>query len=154
MGKRYVNHYTDLTNEYTKRERDIKKAKGNPNKNKHQKKNGSNYQGAMMAKAIADKAAKQEHVKLPKWLYIVLGILFAGILVTLILRMTLFKTSLTLVYLSSLFLGVTCGVLFYTRRFFRKQKKGTLYSVISILLMIACLYYTTASIVGLTGILN
>ena len=154
MGKKYTNHYTDLTNEYTKRERNIQKAKGNPNKNIHHKKNGSNYQGAAMAQAIANKAKQQEHVKLPKWLYIVLGVLFAGVLVTLILRLTAFKTSLTLSFLSSLLLGITCGVLFYIRRFYRKQKKGALYSIISLLLVVLCLFYTTAGIAGLTGMLN
>ena len=154
MGKKYTNHYTDLTNEYTKRERSIQKAKGNPNKNKHQKKNGSNYQTSAVTQAILDKAAKQERVKLPKWLSIALGVLFAAVLITLILRLAVFKTSLTLAYLTSLLLGVTCGTLFYTRRFFRKKKKGALYSIISVLLMVACLYYTTGGVLGLTGILG
>ena len=34
----------DMTNSYARMERDKRKAIGNPNKNVHHKKNGSNYQ--------------------------------------------------------------------------------------------------------------
>lgn len=153
MGK-YVNHYTDLSNEITTRQRNTQKAKGNPNKNVHHKKNGSNYRGTPTAQVLLEKAKKQEHVKLPKWLGITLAILFTGVVVTLLLRLTAMKDSMTLAYLSSLLLGLTCGALFYTRLFFRKQKKGSFYSIISLLLAIACLFYTIGGFIGLTGILK
>ena len=154
MGKKYVNHYTDLSNEITVRERNIQKAKGNPNKNKHQKKNGSNYQSAAMAQRMAEKMRNKEHVKLPKWLSITLIVLFIAIVITLILRLAVWKDNLTLAYFSSLLLGITCGVLFYTRRFFRKKKQGAFYSIISVLLAVACVFYTMGGFIGLTGILN
>lgn len=159
MGKKYTNHYTDLANEYTPRERNIQKAKGNPNKNIHQKKNGSNYHytptaASGVGRTIANKVQNQEHVKLPTWLYVVLGALFVGILVTLILRLTALKDNLMLAYVSSLLLGITCGVLLYTRMVFRKKKDGIFYSIISLLLTVACLFYTIGGIIGLSGILK
>lgn len=148
---RHTNHYTDLTNEYTKRERSTQKAKGNPNKNVHAKKNGSNYH--RMSQAVLDKASKQERVKLPTWLYIVMGALFVAVIVTLILRLTVLKENLTAGYLSSLLLGVTCGMLFYVRKAYRKKKQGALYSIIGLVLVVMCLFYTVGGVAGLLGFL-
>ena len=45
----------DMTNSYARMERDKRKAIGNPNKNVHHKKNGSNYQkdtGSMVRRPV------------------------------------------------------------------------------------------------------
>ena len=143
-------------NQYANRQEEIRKAKGNPNKNNHAKKKNSNYggytAGRYMADKLTSKAAQQERVKLPMWLNITLGALFAAVLTTLILRMTVLKDSMPLNYLSALLLGVTCLVLFYIRRFRHTKKSGTLYTVVTILLSVMGVVYTGMGIIGLLTI--
>lgn len=150
MAKNKV--YSNI-NQYANREEEIRKAKGNPNKNYHAKKKNSNYggytTGNYMAQKIIDKAKQQERVKLPTWMKICLGLLFAGLLVVLILRLTVYKDSVLLNSLSSLLLGVTCLVLFYIRRFKHTQKDSGLYKAITVLLTICGVVYTFMGAVGL-----
>lgn len=142
-------------NPYPDREEEIRKAKGNPNKNNHSKKKNSNYggytAGTYMAGKLAEKAKQQERVKLPMWLNITLIALFAAIAVTLILRFTVYKDNLLVNYISSLLLGVTCLVLFYTRRFKHTKKNSTMYSIVTVLLTVMGVVYTG---MGLLGILT
>lgn len=142
-------------NPYPDREEEIRKAKGNPNKNNHSKKKNSNYggytAGTYMAGNLAEKAKQQERVKLPMWLNITLIALFAAIAVTLILRFTVYKDNLLVNYISSLLLGVTCLVLFYTRRFKHTKKTGAMYSIVTVLLTVMGVVYTG---MGLLGILT
>lgn len=143
-------------NQYANREEEIRKAKGNPNKNNHAKKKNSNYggysssgAGAYMANKLVEKAGKQERVKLPTWLNVTLIALFAAVGITLILRLAVFKDSLMLSYLSSLLLGITCLVLFYTRRFKHKKKTGMGYAIITVLLTVLGVVYTGIGAMGL-----
>ena len=152
MAKSYVNHYKNNEDPYTKQERAKQKAKGNPNKNVHKAKNNSNYRGAVMAKMLADKAAKQERVKLPKWLNIVIVSLIVAVLVVLILRLAVFKESVALTSLSSLLLGIICAVLFYTRKYFHKKKNDRFYSVITIVLVIMAIIYIFSGAMGLLSL--
>ena len=145
-------------NQYANRQEEIRKAKGNPNKNNHAKKKNSNYggystsAGSYMAQKLAERGKQQERVKLPMWLNITLGALFAAVLTTLILRMTVLKDSMPLNYLSALLLGVTCLVLFYIRRFRHTKKSGALYTVVTILLSVMGVVYTGMGIIGLLTI--
>lgn len=155
------NNYRMNINQYANQDEQIKKAKGNPNKNVHAKKKNSNYggynptgAGAYMAQKLADKAGKKERVKLPRWLNIVLVVEFAAVIVTLILRMTAYKDSAMLTHLSSLLLGVTCGTLFYVRKYKHTKKSGGMYAIITILLVVMCLLYTTFGALGLLGFLG
>lgn len=145
-------------NQYANREEEIRKAKGNPNKNNHAKKKNSNYggysAGSYMAQKIVDKANQQERVKLPTWLNVTLGVEFAAVLIVLILRLTAFKDSAMLGHLSSVLLGVTCGTLFYIRKYKHTKKTSAMYSIITILLVVMCLLYTTFGILGLLGFLG
>ena len=102
-----------------------------------------------MAQKIIDKAKQQERVKLPTWMKICLGLLFAGLLVVLILRLMVYKDSVLLNSLSSLLLGVTCLALFYIRRFKHTQKDSGLYKAITVLLTICGVVYTFMGAVGL-----
>ena len=142
-------------NPYPDREEEIRKAKGNPNKNNHSKKKNSNYggytAGTYMAGKLAEKAKQQERVKLPMWLNITLIALFAAIAVTLTLRFTVYKDNLLVNYISSLLLGITCLVLFYTRRFKHTKKTGAMYSIVTVLLTVMGVVYTG---MGLLGILT
>lgn len=151
------NSYKANVNQYANQEEAIRKAKGNPNKNIHSKKN-SNYggytTGAYMAQKVAEKVNQQEKVKLPTWLNVTLIAEFAVVLVILILRLTVFKDSAVMTHLSSLTLGITCGTLFYIRKYKHTKKTSAMYSIITILLVVMCLLYTTFGILGLLGFLG
>ena len=152
------NNYRSNVNQYANQEEAIRKAKGNPNKNIHAKKKNSNYggytTGTYMAQKIVDKANQQERVKLPTWLNVTLGVEFGAVLLVLILRLTAFKDSSVMTHLSSLLLGVTCGTLFYIRKYKHTKKNSGLYTVITIVLVVMCLLYTTFGILGLLGFLG
>ena len=135
-------------NQYANREEEIRKAKGNPNKNNHSKKKNSNY-GAYMAQKLAEKGRQQERVKLPMWLNITLIVLFAAIAVTLILRFTVYKENQLMNYISSLLLGITCLVLFYTRRFKHTKKDSTFYTLVTVLLTVMGIVYTAMGLIGI-----
>ena len=132
------NNYKMNVNQYSNQAEQIRKAKGNPNKNIHAKKKNSNYggysAGSYMAQKIVDKANQQERVKLPTWLNV--------------------KDSAMLGHLSSVLLGVTCGTLFYIRKYKHTKKNSGLYTVITIVLVIMCLLYTTFGVLGLLGFLG
>ena len=149
------NSYKATVNQYANQEEVIRKAKGNPNKNIHSKKKNSNYggytTGAYMAHKVAETVGKQERVKLPMWLNVTLGVEFAAVMAVLILRLTAFKESALMTHLSSVLLGVTCGTLFYIRKYKNTKKTGALYSIITIVLVVMCLLYTTFGLLGLLG---
>ena len=135
---------------YRSQQEAIRKAKGNPNKNIHHKKNNSNYGGGDYQKEkTALKSQATEKVKLPLWLKITLGVLFGVLLAALVLRMTVYKESLFMNYLTSLLLGLACAALFYTRRFRNSKKDGKLYTVITVLLAIMAVIYGGMGLLGL-----
>ena len=143
-------------NQYANREEEIRKAKGNPNKNNHSKKKNSNYggytgsgAGAYMAQKLVERGKQQERVKLPMWLNITLIALFAAIAVTLILRFTVYKDSQLMNYISSLLLGITCLVLFYPRRFKHTKKDSTFYTLVTVLLTVMGIAYTAMGLIGI-----
>ena len=77
------------------------------------RKNNSNYGGGdYQREKTAQAAKKPERVKLPLWLKITLGVMFGVLAAALILRMTVYKDSLFMNYLTSLLLGLACAVLF------------------------------------------
>ena len=154
------NNYRMNVNQYSNQEEAKRKAKGNPNKNIHHKKKNSNYggytAGSAMAQKLMDKANQQERVKLPTWLKIWLGVVFAALLVVLVLRLTVDPNNVLLNSLSSLLLGIACLSLFYIRRYKHTKKEGALYKIITVLLTICGVVYTFVGIIGLltlTGIL-
>ena len=149
------NNYRMNVNQYANQEDNIRKAKGNPNKNIHHKKKNSNYggytAGSYMAQRIMDKANQQERVKLPTWLKVWLGVLFAAVIVVLILRLTVYKDSILLNSLSSLLLGITCLSLFYIRRFKHTKKDSGLYKAVTVILTLCGVIYTFMGVVGLSS---
>ena len=150
------NNYRMNVNQYANQEENIRKAKGNPNKNVHHKKKNSNYggytAGNYMAQKIMDKASQQERVKLPTWLKVWLGVLFAGIIVVLLLRLTVYKDSILLNSLSSLLLGIACLSLFYIRRFKHTKKESPVYKIITVVLTVCGVIYTFMGAVGLLSL--
>lgn len=75
-------------NPYGNRDEEIRKAKGNPNKNIHAKKKNSNYGGYNGAAEKAHKAAEEKSTlnKLPTWMKVTLIVDIVVIVVLLILR--------------------------------------------------------------------
>ena len=129
----------------------IRKAKGNPNKNIHHKKNGSNYGGRSVSELQAEKAQKNNPQREPlptgvKWALIAS---VGAMMITLILRLAVFPTSEVASCLASLFLGIACLVIFYTRKYTMKDKKGFFYTFLSILLIVIGIAYTLISLLGL-----
>ena len=64
------------------------------------------------------------------------------------------KVNQVMTHLSSLTLGITCGTLFYIRKYKHTKKTSAMYSIITILLVVMCLLYTTFGILGLLGFLG
>jgi len=140
------------TNQYANRDEQLRKAKGNPNKNNHSGKKNSNYGGYTAANYVADrvrsKVAKQERVTIPKGLRIGLTILLVVIVMMLILRLVVFKESQLVSYLTTLLLGVTCVVLFYVRKNYHQQKTG-MFKAIQVFLSLVAVIYVAMGIIGL-----
>lgn len=142
-------------NQYANKQEEIRKAKGNPNKNVHAKKKNSNYGGTYtaghyMADKLTQKVAKQERVALPKGLKIAIAADIVVLLAVLILRMTVWKDNLAVSYATTLLLGLTCAGLFYIRKYYHKDKSG-LYKIIQIIL---CVFGILYSVMGIMGLLN
>ena len=142
-------------NSYADRQEEIRKAKGNPNKNVHAKKKNSNYGGTYtaghyMADKLTEKINGQERVVLPKGLKIAIGVDIAVLIVTLILRLTIWKENVLMSYITTLILGLTCIGLFYIRKDYHKDKTG-LYKFIQILL---CVFGVLYGVMGVVGLLN
>ena len=145
-------------NQYANKQEEIRKAKGNPNKNVHTKKNGSNYGGTYspghyMADKISQKVAKQERVALPKELKTVMTIVVLVLVLLLILRMTVFKDNMAVTYATTLLLGLTCGGLYYIRKHYHKDKSG-LYNILQIILLVFGVLYTVMGVVGFLNLLG
>ena len=142
-------------NAYADKQEEIRKAKGNPNKNIHAKKKNSNYGGTYtaghyMADKLTQKVAARERVVLPKGLKLAIAVDIVVLLVVLILRMTVLKDNLAASYGTSLLLGLTCAGLFYIRKSYHKDKSG-LYKGLQIIL---CVFGILYSVMGVMGFLN
>ena len=149
------NSYRPGVNQYANQEEARRKARGNPNKNVHQKKKNSNYAGYAgnpVTQKIIEKANQQERVKLPTWLNIWLAVLFAAIIVVLILRLAVYKDSILLSSLSSLLLGIACLSLFYIRRFKHTKKESPVHKIITVVLTVCGVIYTFMGAVGLLSL--
>lgn len=135
-----VNQLT--TGDYQKTQENIRKAKGNPNKNVHQKKNGSNYKGYTAAKKAAEAeriAQRSDQAKMPLWVALTMVAIFVILVVVLILMNSTFKDNAIFAQISSIVIGSCCGVLFYLRRFnVRPDSKfqKILYAVLAVMAVV------------------
>lgn len=135
-----VNQLT--TGDYQKTQENIRKAKGNPNKNVHQKKNGSNYKGYTAAKKAAEAeriAQRSDRAKMPLWVSLTMVAIFVILVVVLILMNSTFKDNAIFAQISSIVIGSCCGVLFYLRRFnVRPDSKfqKILYTVLAVMAVV------------------
>ena len=129
-------------NNYDQQQANIRKAKGNPNKNVHQKKNGSNYKGYTAAKKAAEAeriAQRSDRAKMPLWVALTMVAIFVILVVVLILMNSTFKDNAIFAQISSIVIGSCCGVLFYLRRFnVRPDSKfqKILYTVLAVMAVV------------------
>ena len=115
-----TNRNINLGGDYDQMQANIRKAKGNPNKIIHHKKNGSNYKGyaAAQREAQAAKAsAKHEKNKLPIWVVITMVVIFMVLVGILILMNTAMQDNLVFGQIATIVIGVCCGILFSLRRY-------------------------------------
>ena len=145
--------------DYAQQQESIRKAKGNPNKNIHHKKNGSNYGGGdYVAKR---KAERQQHFerkresifdmnRTQRIVFIVLLVLaVAGV----ILSGNVFKDTDTGKYLPSVAMGLPCCFLAYVG-FSNRFKSRTTFQTILLVVLAFCGLYAVVGLLGLLGLLG
>ncbi len=126
-------------NNLDQQQANIRKAKGNPNKNVHQKKNGSNYKGYAAAQKEAETAkmaAKHEKNKLPTWVTVTMTVIFVILVGILVLMNTAMKDNLIFGQISTILIGVSCGMLFSLRRYTKRTDskfQDALYVVLAVM---------------------
>lgn len=142
-------------NNLDRRQAEIRKAKGNPNKNVHQKKNGSNYKGYAAAKREAEAAKvskKHEKNKLPVWVIVTMAVIFIVLVAILVLMNTTMKDNLVFGQIATIIIGVCCGVLFYMRRY-TKNPDSKFQDVLYVVLAVMAVVMTFMGAYGLLRVL-
>ena len=148
------NNYTP--NNLDQQQAAIRKAKGNPNKNVHQKKNGSNYKGYAAAKQEAEAAkASRKPAKnpLPVWVIVTMAVIFVVLVAVLVLMNTTMKDNLIFSQISSMVIGISCGVLFYMRRF-TKNPDSKFQDILYVILAVMAVVMTFMGAYGLYRLLR
>lgn len=138
------------SNPYGNRDEEIRKAKGNPNKNVHAKKKNSNYGGYNAAAEKARKTAEEEsdRIKLPTWMKVLLIVDIAAIVVLLVLRLGVLKDNDLLSYITTIVLGMTCAFLAYLRSY-QYKKKTTGYKILQVILILMAVFYVYMGAMGI-----
>ena len=145
--------------DFARQQENIRKAKGNPNKNIHHKKNGSNYGGVdYVAKKQAERQARFERKResifdMSRTQGIVFAVLLALAVVGVILSNTVFKGTDTAKFLPSVAMGLPCCALAYIG-FTNRNKKRTPFQTVLLFLLAACGLYALVGLLGLFGLLN
>ena len=142
-------------NNFDQQQANIRKAKGNPNKNVHQKKNGSNYKGYAAAQKEAEAAKlakKQENNRLPMWVTITMAVIFVVLIAVLVLMNTVMKDNLIFSQVSSMIIGLSCGALFYMRRF-TKSPDSKFQDILYVILAVMAVVMTFMGAYGLYRLL-
>ncbi len=131
-----------------------RKAIGNPNKNVHAKRNGSNYKGTKSAQTAAQKMAEANkpktrqpmapQVKLGTWLVVIIAV------ASLILENTIFKGNARVNAIMMILLGAACGALYYARRSTRTEDNpGGLEKALDVILIVIGVIYIFMGFLGL-----
>ncbi len=134
------------TSDYAQIQRNIQKAKGNPNKNVHQKKNGSDYH--LRDRTPKENVQQPSKSRMPLWVKIALGVAFGLLLVMVILINTSLKGNPLAVHGTALITGLSCLLVYYSRRFLNK-KETTGFKVISMILLLLGAIYAAMGAYGL-----
>ena len=123
-----------------------RKAIGNPNKNVHAKRNGSNYKGTQSARNAAEKMADLNQpkkrqkmapqVRISMWIMVLIAV--AGI----VLENTVFRGNEPANGIMMILLGIACGVVYYTRRTTSGSKESSgIDKVLDVVLILICVFY-------------
>ena len=142
---------TDLA----RRDAAIRKAKGNPNKNVHRKKNNSNYGGGdALAKKTAAReaqAAKSKQPPLPRGTKIALWSLIGALLAVVVLNYAVFRDNAVMQHVMLLLVGLLCCMLAYINYFVRKLRG--IHTVLAAVLAVMGAVYALSSAAALLELL-
>jgi len=152
----------NYTSDYAQQQENIRKAKGNPNKNVHRKKNGSNYGGAdYVAQRQAQKQEEQKRPRREPFFdltptgRIIFMVALAAVVVVMILGNTSLKGNPIANHLPSLLVGLICCFLAYNGFLNRSGKEKTLIQkVLQWVLTGFGILYTYVGASGLIGLIS
>ncbi len=145
--------------DFTQQQENIRKARGNPNKNIHHKKNGSNYGGyAIAEKKKAERAAPPERKRetifeMNRTQWIIFAVLMAAAVVGVILSNTALKGTSVALYLPAVLMGLPCIFLAYVG-FSHRDRKRTTFQTILLVLLALCGLYALFGLMGMLGLLQ
>lgn len=143
------------TNDYDQMQANIRKAKGNPNKNVHHKKNNSNYKGYVAAKKEAESAAKNSRDSRPKqplWVTLTMIGVFIVLIVIVILMNGALKGNEIFAQGSMVIIGSCCGIIAYLNRF-SPRENSKLQKGIGVVLTVMAIIYIFMGGYGLIQVL-
>ncbi|MBO4853575.1 MAG: hypothetical protein J5482_00310 [Oscillospiraceae bacterium] len=140
-------------NDYAARQAAIRKARGNPNKNVHRKKNGSNYGGVNAVKRDAARQQETKQPPMPRGVRIAQWVLIGVLAVLMILYYAVFPGNLTFSYVCALLLGGTCCFLAYVNRTYRKRE-GAFFKILTVVLAFLGIVYAIIGLLGLVALLR
>ena len=152
----------NYTSDYARQQENIRKAKGNPNKNIHRKKNGSNYGGAdYVARRQAQKEEEQNRPRresvfdLTPTGRIIFIVMLVIVVVLMILGNSTLKGNSLANYLPSLMVGLICCFLAYNSFLNRSGKTPTTFqTVLKWVLAVFGVLYTLIGLSGLLGLIS
>lgn len=107
---------------------------------KKTRKNSDYKTDATQRAAAAKQPAKKQ--TWPLSVKLVLGVLLVTLVVCLLLRLSVWKDSLLLGYITTLLLGLSCGTLYFIRRRYPAPKTSKLDGVFNAILIVFALLYT------------
>ena len=142
------------TNDYDQMQANIRKAKGNPNKNVHHKKNNSNYKGYVASKQAAEAAKKDfsARPKQPLWVSLTMVGVFVALIVIVILMNGSLKGNEIFGQASMIIIGACCGIIAYLNRF-SPRENSKLQKGIGVVLTVMAVIYIFMGAYGLIQVL-
>ncbi len=136
---------------YENRDEQIRKGRGNPNRNNHAKRKNSNYGGYDAAPKAKEPTAREKRrlvlTKTQKITFLV-DLVVLGIL--LILQYAVFPDNTLLPTITTLILGLTCGMLYMFRQT-APLEHTTSFKIIQTLLAIIAVAYVVLGVMGIAG---
>ena len=141
------------TNDYDQMQANIRKAKGNPNKNVHHKKNNSNYKGYVASKQAAEAAkSTSTRPKQPLWVSLTMVGVFVVLIVIVILMNGALKGNEIFGQASMIIIGACCGIIAYLNRF-SPRENSKLQKGIGVVLTVLAVIYIFMGAYGLIQVL-
>ena len=140
-----------MANPYNSSGQSGRKPSNKSNRNRHPKKNGSNYHpDRPAAPQPAQNTRQQSWTKLPLPGKVLFFVILALLVAVLILRVAIFPDSLVMANIASLILGLACIGLFFMRRL-TSTTEGSGATVLNLVLIALGVLYL---FLGVTGLYN